>query len=594
MIATIVAASLHLILVSGLLGVVALVVAATSVVVLAAAAVRLVVAIAAIAATTISVMALARTALLSIWVRRVVVSLRGGILLVALTKGVVGALEGDLVRAVLTGLVGGAGAGTRVVCTVLLSTAAVITPTTVVVVASSSVVLVVEGLALVVGATVPVVPSIVVPVVVAAAAASIPAIITPVVVKLAISIAGLPVEVRTTTASMVIVVVAISVVSKLLIFGGASVLVAVIMVMATAHTAAMAVTSTTTSLTVPASNLLAVWWDHSWLISTHLVVTHGSIVSPMEAASAASRWEGRPSASAPSATPAATAATTSLVAALVLGFSLLDIDSSPINLRNGIVLDKILCDGLVREGDEAEAARGTGVDIFEDDGIMHLTKLHEVLLELLGGQLEVEAAHKDLALRIRELNGVLRVIAAAHSVLLHDLDVGVRLLDLLPVVGHHEVVVLMVATALVSPMVVSMVATAATSHVSALTAALVIVSRLNVDALVKDVVPFGLVLPDNASFDLLGLVLVIEAEKHETKASATLRNFLAHHNRVLDLAKFLEVGLQVLLQGAEGQTADEKFNLVLLSRLVERGRRSVAAATATCLVTAHVASAHPS
>ena len=475
MIATIVAASLHLILVSGLLGVVALVVATTAVVVLAAATVRLVVA--AIASTTITVMSLARTALLPIWVRRVVVSLHGGILLVALTEGVVGALEGDLVRAILAGLVGGAGAGTRVVCTVLLPTAAVITSITVVVVASSSVVLV-EGLALIVGTTVPVVPSIVVPVVVAATAASIPAIITPIVVKLAISIAGLPVEVRTTTTSMVIVVVAISVVSKLLIFGGASVLVAVVMVMATAHTAAMAVTSTTTSLTVPASNLLAVWWDHSWLISAHLVVAHGSIVSPMEAASAASRWEGRPSASASSATPAATATatTTSLVAALVLGFSLLDIDSSPINLRNGIVLDQILSDGLVREGDKAEAARRTGVDILEDDGIMHLTKLHEVLLELLGGQLEVEAAHKDLALRVRELHGVLRVIAAAHPVLLYDLDVGVRLLDVLPVVGHHEVVVLMVATALVSPMVISMAATAATSHVSALTAALVIIS----------------------------------------------------------------------------------------------------------------------
>lgn len=104
---------------------------------------------------------------------------------------------------------------------------------------------------------------------------------------------------------------------------------------------------------------------------------------------------------------------------------------------------------------------------------------------------------------------------------------------------------------------------------------------------------FGLVLPDNASFDLLGLVLVVEAEKHESEASATLRNFFAHHDRVLDLAKLLEVRLQVLLQGAESQTADEKFDLVLLSRLVERGSRSVAAATATCLVAAHMASAHP-
>lgn len=63
--------------------------------------------------------------------------------------------------------------------------------------------------------------------------------------------------------------------------------------------------------------------------------------------------------------------------------------------------------------------------------------------------------------------------------------------------------------------------------------------------------PFGLVLPDNTPFNLLGLVLVIEAEKHETEASATLRNFLAHHYRVLDLAKLLKVRLQVLLQGAE-------------------------------------------
>ena len=464
---------MHLILVARLLGVVALVV--TAAVVVLAAAVRLIVAIAAISTATITVMSLARTALLSIWIRRVVVSLCGGILLVALTEGVVGALEGDLVRAVLTRLVGGAGAGTRVVCTVLLPATAMVTPTTVVVVATSSVVLVVEGLALVVGATVPMVPSIVVPVVVAAPATSIPAVITPIIVKLAISVAGLPVEVRTTASSMVIVVVAISIVSKLLIFRGASVLVAVIMVMATTHTTAMAMTSTTTSLTVPASNLLAVWWYHSWLVSAHLVVAHGSIVSPMEAASAASRWEGRPSASASSATPATTA-TTSLVAALVLGLSLLDIDSSPINLRNGIVLDQILSDRLVCECDEAEAARRTGVNIFENDGIMHLTKLHEVLLELLGGQLEVKATHKDLALWVRELHGVFRVIAAAHPVLLYDLDIGVRLLDVLPVVGHHEVVVLMVTTALVSPMVVSMVATATPSYVAALTSALVIVS----------------------------------------------------------------------------------------------------------------------
>ena len=404
MIAAVVAASLHLVLVAGLLlCVVALVVAAAPV----AATVRLVVSIA-IAATVVT---LARPALLaSIWVvRRVVVSSLGsGILLMALAQSVVGALEGDLVRAVLAGLVGRAGTGPRVVCTVLLRTAsAVVAPTTMVIVTTASVVLIVEGLALIVRAAIAVVPAIVVAVV-AAAATSIPAIFPTIVVELAVSIAGLPVEVGPTSASVVVVVIAITVVSKLLIFGRAPVLVA-IMLMAATHAATMAMASTTTTtLSVSTSDLLAVGRDYSWLVSAHLVVAHGSIVSPVEATSAASRWEGRSAASSAAATPATTTAaiatTTSLVAALVLGFSLLDIDSSPINLSNRVVLDQVLSNGLVGESDEAEAAGGPSVDIFEDDSIVHLPKLHEVLLELLRGQLEVEAAHEDLALWVRELH----------------------------------------------------------------------------------------------------------------------------------------------------------------------------------------------
>ena len=223
----------------------------------------------------------------------------------------------------------------------------------------------------------------------------------------------------------------------------------------------------------------------------------------MEASSASSWWEGRPTASSSST------ATTTLVVALILGFSLFNIDSSPIDLSNRVVLYQILCDRLIGEGDEAEAARGTCVDILEDDGIVNFSKFHEVLFELLRGQLEVEATYKDLALRVSELYGVLRVIAAAHSVLLHDLNVWVRLLDVLPIVCHHEVVVLMMATSTVSSMVV-MVAT--TSHISTFTTALVVVSRFNIDAFVQDIVALSLVLPNDASLYLLGLVFVIETE----------------------------------------------------------------------------------
>ena len=59
----------------------------------------------------------------------------------------------------------------------------------------------------------------------------------------------------------------------------------------------------------------------------------------------------------------------------------------------------------------------------------------------------------------------------------------------------------------------------------------------------------GLVLPNNASLDLLGLVFVIETEEDKAKSTATLGQLLAHDDSVLHLAKLLEVRLQVLLRG---------------------------------------------
>jgi len=64
---------------------------------------------------------------------------------------------------------------------------------------------------------------------------------------------------------------------------------------------------------------------------------------------------------------------------LVFGLSLLNVDSSAINLSHRIVLDQVLCDSLIIESDKAKASRLARVDIFQNDGIIDLTKLHKVL-----------------------------------------------------------------------------------------------------------------------------------------------------------------------------------------------------------------------
>lgn len=177
---------------------------------------------------------------------------------------------------------------------------------------------------------------------------------------------------------------------------------------------------------------------------------------------------------------------------------------------------------------------------------MHLTELHEVLLELLRCQLEIEAANKDLALWVGELYCVFGVIAPADTVLLNYLYVRIWLLNVLSIVRHHELVVRVVAAALVTPMVM------AAAHVSAIVAALVVIRRLDINALLKDPVAFRLVLIDDISFYLLGLLFVFKAEQDKAEAATALCDLLSHDNRVLDLAKLLEVLLQVRLRGREG------------------------------------------
>jgi len=157
--------------------------------------------------------------------------------------------------------------------------------------------------------------------------------------------------------------------------------------MATAHATAM--TSTTATI-VTASDLLPVRWDHCGLVTAHRVVTHGSsvVISTVEVSTATTTastgWEGRSATRAATAASFAAAATTTLlVVTLILGFGFLNIHTPAVDLSNWVVLNKILGDGLVGEGNEAETARRTGVDVLKDDGIVNLAKLHEVLLQLL-------------------------------------------------------------------------------------------------------------------------------------------------------------------------------------------------------------------
>ena len=266
------------------------------------------------------------------------------------------------------------------------------------------------------------------------------------------------------------------------------------------------------------------------------MVTHGSIIA-MEVSS----------------TAAAAAAATSLswgkvrrsaISILVLGLSLLDVDTSAVDLRDRAVLDEVLSDLLVGKCDKAEPSRRTRVNIFQNYRIMHLAELLEVLLQLLTCQFEVEATHEDLALGVGELDTVLGVITRTHGFLLHDGDVGVWLLDLLPTVRHHEIVVLVAAM---------VVTAAAATHVTAsITPTLVVICRLHVDSLLKDEVTLDLVLVDDLSLNLLRFILIVEAEEDKAEPAASLSQLLTHHNRILDLAEGLEVVQEMVLRGREG------------------------------------------
>ena len=101
---------------------------------------------------------------------------------------------------------------------------------------------------------------------------------------------------------------------------------------------------------------------------------------------------------------------------------------------------------------------------------MDFAKLHEVLLQLVAIQFKVEAADEDLTLWVCELHFVFLVFAR-DAVFLHDLHVGIRLLDLLSIATYEEMVAILLANLIAATLVATISLT------------LMIISRLHINAL---------------------------------------------------------------------------------------------------------------
>ena len=101
---------------------------------------------------------------------------------------------------------------------------------------------------------------------------------------------------------------------------------------------------------------------------------------------------------------------------------------------------------------------------------MDLSKLAEMLLEFFTCQFKIEATDEYLTLWIGELHAILGIICSTHSVFLDNLDIGIWLLYLLTIIGHHEVIVAVMTT-----MLSALVVTSSASHMPTFTSSLMIV-----------------------------------------------------------------------------------------------------------------------
>ena len=118
-----------------------------------------------------------------------------------------------------------------------------------------------------------------------------------------------------------------------------------------------------------------------------------------------------------------------LVGVWRFGLGFFYIDFALVYLGYGDLFDQLLGHAFVFEGDEAKSATFACIDVFENDGILDLTKiLLKVIFQLLTSQIEIQPAHKYLTFWVRIRNHVL--VLGGFAV---DLDVGVGFVEVVEV-----------------------------------------------------------------------------------------------------------------------------------------------------------------
>lgn len=178
---------------------------------------------------------------------------------------------------------------------------------------------------------------------------------------------------------------------------------------------------------------------------------------------------------------------------------LLDIDSSVVDLGDGVIPHQIVSDVLFFEADKTEATTRPGVDIFQDNGVDHFTELVEVLFELLVRQLEIKAPNEDFRLGVRKLDSLFVINDRVETLLTLTIfgltdHVRIRLLNLLATSRCDRLVTLVGLQA-----------------VLARRSFLIVVRRLYINALLKDEVPRVAILVQYSRLHLNGCDFILEA-----------------------------------------------------------------------------------
>ena len=164
------------------------------------------------------------------------------------------------------------------------------------------------------------------------------------------------------------------------------------------------------------------------------------------------------------------------------------------------------------------------VDVFENDCVHNFTKLTKVFFELFVCQFEVETTYKNLRLRISEFDRVFSVQRAIRQLFLFTKNVRIRLLDLLTLLCHDDLVSLVrLQRGLVSTF-------------------LIIIGGFHVDALLHNEVPRLSILLQNPLFGIDGSLFIDKADENEAETATSSGCFVAHNNRVFHFAVLFEVG----------------------------------------------------